>query len=227
MIGTRTTVVAMWRLAALLIACQIQLGSPVAFGAAESEASKEPKKEQASEWPDQAPDQFKVKFECSNGDFVMEVHKDWAPIGVQHFYDLVKAGFYDGARFFRVLPGFVVQFGISGDPQMTAKWGKETIKDEPVKEKNLPGTITYAKSGLPNSRTTQLFINLGDNRRLDADGFAPFAKVIEGMDVVQKFNAKYGEGASQAQGLIQERGNDYLDKQFPGLDYIKKATLMK
>jgi cyclophilin family peptidyl-prolyl cis-trans isomerase len=179
----------------------------------------------ASDWPEQAPDAFKVKFECSNGSFTVECHKDWAPLGVQHFYELIRAGFYTEARFFRVVPGFVVQFGLPGDPAMASKYCDKTIKDEPVKGTNAAGTLTYAKSSAPNSRSTQLFINLGNNARLDGMGFSPFAKVTEGMDVVAKINAEYRELPDQ--GMIRHMGNAYLQQAFPKLDYIKSATLVK
>lgn len=177
------------------------------------------------EWPDQAPDTFKIKFECSNGTFVMQCHKEWAPIGVEHFYKLVKLGFYDGARFFRVVPGFVVQFGLPADPALGAKYGEENLKDEPVKKTNAPGTVTYAKTGAPNSRSTQLFINLGNNARLDGMGFAPFAEITEGMDVVKAITSQYGESPDQM--MIRVQGNAYLESAFPKLDYIRKATLTK
>lgn len=169
-------------------------------------------------------DVFKVKFECTNGTFVMEVHRDWAPFGVRRFEELLKEGYYNGNRFFRVVPGFVIQFGISGDPATNVKWRERQIIDDPVKESNLKGYVTFAKSRALNSRTTQLFISLADNKKLDATGFAPFAKVIEGMDVVEKINAEYGENADQS--VIQEAGNDYLDKMFPRMDYIKSATII-
>lgn len=175
--------------------------------------------------PETVPDTFKVRFECSNGNFVIECHKDWAPIGVEHFYNLLKVKYYDGARFFRVVPGFVVQFGLAGDPAMTAKYGNKNIKDDPVKQSNKKGMVTYAKTSLPNSRSTQLFINLADNTRLDDMGFAPFAKVIEGMDVVERINPKYGETPDQM--MIRMQGNEYLNKQFPDLDYIKRAYILK
>lgn len=168
---------------------------------------------------------YKVKFECSNGTFVVEVHKDWAPIGAARFEELVKSGFLNGDRFFRVVPNFVVQFGLSGDPQLNAKWRNQNLKDEPVKQSNLAGTVTFAKSSMPNSRTTQIFINLKDNKALDGMGFAPFGKVIEGMDVVRTINPQYGE--SPDQGMIQSAGNTYLEKHFPKLDYIKTATIVE
>lgn len=175
--------------------------------------------------PEKAPDVFKVRFECSNGNFTIECHKDWAPIGVEHFYELLKVKFYDSARFFRVVPGFVVQFGLAGDPQLNMKYGEKTIKDDPVKQSNLKGTVTYAKSSLPNSRSTQLFINLADNVRLDSMGFAPFARVIEGMEVVESINPKHGEAPDQR--MIRMQGNTYLNSMFPDLDYIKRAYFVK
>ena len=169
-----------------------------------------------------APDIFKVNLDTSKGTVVIEVHRDWAPIGADHFYQLIKAGYYDGARFFRVVPGFVVQFGLAADPAVTAKWKDMNLQDDPVKESNTPGMLTYATAG-PNTRTTQLFINLGNNQRLDGMGFAPFAKVISGMEAVQAINAGYGEAPQQP--LIEAQGNAYLQNQFPQLDYIKKATI--
>lgn len=184
------------------------------------ESSREIPKE---DWPETAPDVFKVKFECSNGTIIIECHKEWAPIGVEHFYGLVKAGFYDGARFFRVIPNFMAQFGLPADPALNAKLGAN-IKDDPVKKSNTPGMVTYAKTGMPNSRSTQLFINTGNNARLDADGFAPFAQVIEGLDVVRKINPEYSERPNQ--GMIRAQGNAYLEQMFPKLDYIKRAVLL-
>ncbi len=169
-----------------------------------------------------APDLYKVNLETSKGPVVIEVHREWAPIGADHFYELVKAGYYDGNRFFRVVPNFVVQFGISGDPAATAKWKDKVLQDDPVTQSNAAGTVTYATAG-PNTRTTQLFINLADNQRLDASGFAPFGKVVSGMDVVQKIYPGYAEAPQQPQ--IEAQGNAYLQSQFPMLDYIMKATI--
>ena len=176
------------------------------------------------EWPAEAPDTFRVQFECTNGTFVLECTKAWAPIGVQRFYDLVREGFYDGAAFFRVVPGFVVQFGLAADPKATAKWRVKQLKDDPVKESNKEASMCFATSG-PNSRTSQVFINLGDNARLDGMGFAPFGKIIAGMDVVRKITPKYGEQPNQ--GMITMEGAAYLKKNFPEMDGIKKATLIK
>jgi peptidyl-prolyl cis-trans isomerase A (cyclophilin A) len=155
---------------------------------------------------------IKVNLDTSKGAVVLEVHRDWAPIGRDHFISLVKAGYYDGNRFFRVVPGFVVQFGLNGDPAITARWRDMPLRDDPVTQNNTVGMVTYATSG-PNTRTTQLFINLADNQRLDSMRFAPFAKVISGMDVVQNLYTGYCERPDQ--GLIEAQGNAYLQSQFP------------
>jgi peptidyl-prolyl cis-trans isomerase A (cyclophilin A) len=187
------------------------------------ESSKQAEQKAPAEAPkDEAPATFKVRFTTIKGPIVVEVHKDWAPIGAQHFYELVKAGYYNGARFFRIVPNFVVQFGIAANPAMTRKW-KDEIKDDPVMQTNKAGTLSYAKRGR-NTRTTQLFINLRSNQNLDADGFAPFAQVVEGMGVVERLYAGYGEQPEQDQ--IEERGNAYLEAKFPNLDYIKSATIL-
>ena len=179
---------------------------------------------------EQAPPVYKVKFDTSKGTFVVEVHRDWAPIGADRFYNLVKNGFYDDDRFFRVVQGFMVQFGINGNPQVSAQWENADIKDDPVKQSNKPGFITFATRG-PNSRTTQVFINYNDNGRLDAMGFAPFGQVTQGLEVVQALYGGYGEGAPRGAGpsqpKIQAEGNAYLTSQFPKLDYIRKATITK
>jgi peptidyl-prolyl cis-trans isomerase A (cyclophilin A) len=168
------------------------------------------------------PATFKVRFDTSKGPFVVEVHREWAPLGADHFYHLVKSGYYDGARFFRVVPNFVVQFGLAADPAVTAKWN-HPIKDDPVKQSNHAGYLVYATAG-PNTRTTQLFINLHDNAPLDSQGFAPFGMVLdEGMKVVEQIYSGYGERPDQ--GAITARGNAYLTSKFPKMDYIKKATI--
>jgi peptidyl-prolyl cis-trans isomerase A (cyclophilin A) len=177
-----------------------------------------------------APAMYKVDFDTSAGMFVVEVHRDWAPNGADRFYNLVKNGFYDDVRFFRVISGFMVQFGIHGDPGVAAAWQPARIPDDKVKESNKRGYITFATAG-PNTRTTQVFINFGDNAGLDSQGFSPFGRVTKGMDVVDKIYSAYGEGAPQGrgpnQGRIQGEGNAYLMKDFPKLDYIKKATIEK
>ncbi len=178
----------------------------------------------------QAPATFKAKFTTTKGDFVVEVTRSWSPLGADRFYNLVKYHFYDGGAFFRVLPGFVAQFGLSAKPEISRAWASATIKDDHVTQSNLEGYLTFATSG-PNSRTTQLFINLANNQSLDGMGFSPFGKVIEGMDVVQKFYSGYGEGAPSGrgpeQGRITNEGKAYLDKSFPLLDSIKTAVIVQ
>jgi len=177
-----------------------------------------------------APATYKASFETSKGTFVVDVHRDWAPNGADRFYNLVKNGFYDGVRFFRVLDGFMAQFGINGDPQVSAKWREARIPDDPVKQSNRRGFITYAMAG-PNTRTSQVFINYGDNSALDRQGFAPFGQVTSGMNVVDALHNGYGEGAPRGQGpdqgRVQMEGNAYLVKNFPRLDFVKKATITK
>ncbi len=174
---------------------------------------------------DQAPEIYKVLFETSKGNFTVEVHREWAPNGADRFHKLVETGFYDDCRFFRVLPDFMVQWGINGDPEVQKNWVKVNIKDDRVIKSNKRGFITYAKSSQRDSRTSQVFINYADNSRLDADGFAPFGQVVDGMDVVDAINAQYREQPDQS--LVQENGNAYLNKNFPKLDFIKKASIVK
>jgi len=173
---------------------------------------------------EQAPASYKVKFDTSKGPFVVEVHRDWAPKGADRFYNLAKNGFFDDTRFFRVVPDFMVQFGINGDPNIQKNWQNANITDDPVKQSNKRGYVTFATRG-PNTRTTQMFINFKDNAGLDRQGFAPFGEVVTGMDVVDKITSQYGEKPNQ--GSIQAEGNAYLNKDFPKLDYIKKATIEK
>ena len=176
---------------------------------------------------EKAPEKFSVKFETTKGDFVIDVTRAWSPNGADRFYNLAKNGFFDGVKFFRVVPNFVVQFGIHGDPALAKPWLEANIPDDEVKSSNKRGFITYAKSSRPNSRSTQLFINLKDNTRLDAMGFSPFGEVTKGMDVVDKLYQGYGEQITQLQGKIAEEGNAYLDKEWPKLDGIKKAMIVK
>lgn len=178
-----------------------------------------------------APDQFKASFDTSAGTFVVEVHRDWAPHGADRFYNLVKSGFFDDCRFFRVISGFMVQFGLNGDPAVSTEWREARIAVDPVKESNRRTYITYAMGGSPDSRTTQLFINFGDNRNLDGIGFAPFGRVVDGMGAVEDIYDGYGEGAPRgkgpSQGRIQAEGNAYLNEDFPKLDYINTATIVE
>ena len=178
---------------------------------------------------EKAPDAFKAQFETTKGKFTVEVTRSLSPNGADRFYNLVKSGYFKDVAFFRVIKGFMCQFGIHGDPAVSAKWRPANIQDDPVKGSNTRGTITFATAG-PNTRTTQFFINFGDNANLDGMGFSPFGKVTEGMDVVDKINGEYGEGAPRGrgpdQGRVQQEGNAYLKKDFPNLDYIKSATIL-
>lgn len=177
-----------------------------------------------------APDVFQALFETSKGDFTVEVVREWAPNGADRFYNLVRNGFYDGVRFFRVLDGFVAQFGISGDPAVSTVWRERAMADDAVAGTNARGTVTYAMAG-PNTRTTQVFINYRDNSQLDDMGFAPFGRVVSGMEVVDALHAAYGEGAPRGSGpnqaRIQAEGNAYLESEFPDLDFVQRATIVE
>jgi len=177
-----------------------------------------------------APDTFQVKFDTSKGEFIVEVTRAWAPKGADRFYNLVKNGFYDNCKFFRVIDGFMVQFGINGNPKISAVLRAAPIKDDTVKQSNTRGYVTFAMAG-PNTRTTQLFVNFGNNATLDGQNFPPFGKVVEGMKVVDSIYSKYGEGAPRGagpdQGRVQMEGNAYLEKSFPNLDYIKTASIVQ
>ena len=203
---------------ALCAACQKE---PAPGTGPDSSAGKGPAPEAAKP--------VKVKFETSCGDFVIEVRPEWSPLGAKRFLELVKNGFYDDARFFRVVPGFVVQFGMNGDPTTNSHWMTANIRDEPVKASNRKKTICFAKTDLPNTRTTQVFLNLADNNAsgrtdLDRMGFAAFGEIVSGWEAVEKINSEYGQKPDQS--LIASEGNAYLDARFPGLDYIKKATIL-
>ena len=178
---------------------------------------------------EKAPATFKADFDTSKGKFTITVTRAWAPLGADRLYNLVKAGFYDDVRFFRVIDGFMAQFGIHGTPSVQAIWRRAPLKDDPVKQSNRRGYVTFATAG-PNTRTTQLFINYRDNANLDSMGFAPFGEVTAGMSVVDQLYNGYGEGAPRGrgpdQGRLQAEGNTYLNKSFPRLDYIKTATIV-
>lgn len=178
---------------------------------------------------EQAPEKFQVQFDTTKGVIVLDVTRAWAPNGADRFYNLVKNGFFTDIAFFRVIDGFMAQFGIHGDPQVSAMWRDANIQDDPVKVSNTKGMVSFATAG-PNTRTTQLFINYGDNSFLDGQGFSPFAKVSQGMDVVNSIYKGYGEGAPSGmgpnQGSIQMKGNEYLHKYFSKLDYIKSAKIL-
>lgn len=175
-----------------------------------------------------APDSFDVRFETTKGEFVIRARREWAPHGVDRFHRLVEEEFYDDTRFFRVIDGFVAQFGLSGDPEENAEWRRRTIPDDEVVTNNDRGTVTFAMAG-PDTRTTQLFVNLVDNRRLDTMGFAPIGEVVEGMDVIESLHSGYGEGAPRGRGPDQSRihaeGNAYLDREYPELDAVRRARI--
>jgi peptidyl-prolyl cis-trans isomerase A (cyclophilin A) len=179
---------------------------------------------------EKAPDRFLVRFETTKGPFVVEVTRAWAPRGADRFYNLVKAGYYDEVAFFRVISDFMVQFGIHGDPRVSAVWREARIPDDPVTQSNTRGMVTYATAG-PDTRTTQMFINFKDNSFLDSQGFAPFGRVVEGMSVVDSLYAGYGEGGPRGggpdQGRAQAEGNAYIRGSFPKLDFVKTARLAK
>ena len=176
-----------------------------------------------------APDVFRARLETSKGDFVVEVTRAWSPVGADRFYNLVSHGYLDGVRFFRVIAGFMVQFGINGDPALAALLSEDNILDDPVIESNTRGRVTFAKTGQPNSRSTQIFINLVPNTNLDALGFSPFGEIVEGMEVVDQLYSGYGEGAPGGtgpnQGRTQTEGNAYLNAEFPNLDYVERASI--
>jgi homoserine O-acetyltransferase/O-succinyltransferase len=182
-------------------------------------------------WRTKAPESFQARFETSKGDFVVEVRRGWAPLGADRFYNLVLHRFYDNQRFTRVVAGYITQFGIHGDPKITAIWKNQTIPDDPVLQSNKRGFIAYAMTA-PNTRSTQVYINLADNSRLDSQGFAPFGFVKEGMDTVDKIYSGYGENAGGGmragrQGPLETGGNAYLDREFPGLDSILRVRIIR
>ena len=191
------------------------------------EPPREPQREPATAAPPvalQAPDSFLVALTTGRGPVTLVVHRSWAPQGADRFYALVHSGFFDGARFFRVVPGFVVQFGLPADPQLGRAWSSQVIPDDPVRQPNRRGTVAFASAGA-NTRTTQLFINLADNLRLDAHGFAPIGRVVEGMRTVDGLYGQYGERPSQ--DSIRLRGEAYLARAYPELDQIRSATIVR
>jgi peptidyl-prolyl cis-trans isomerase A (cyclophilin A) len=196
-------------------------------GCSSSDESKKVEVPKAAAKVEKTPDVFHAVFDTSKGQVVVEVHRDWAPIGVDHFFNLIQTGFYDGVRFFRVTHSYV-QFGINGNSKSNALWSTAYLPDDPVKQSNVKGTLTFAHLGA-NNRTTQLFFNMKNNKDLDKQGFAPIGKVITGMDVVESLYSAYGDMAPRGQGpdpsKIEVQGNAYLDAKFPRLDYIKKATI--
>lgn len=180
---------------------------------------------------DPAPSTFKVRFETSKGPIVIQFTREWSPNGVDRVYQLVQANYYDDVRFFRVLPGFIVQFGMHGDPATNSRYVAQPVRDDPVKQTNKRGMVTFAKSMMPDSRTTQLFINVADNGPMldppSQQGFAPIGEVIEGMSVVDRLYSEYGEAASQRQPEIAAGGNAFLNREFPKLDFVRTARIVK
>lgn len=176
-----------------------------------------------------SPDRYRVRFRTSCGAFTVEVHREWAPRGADRFYELATSGFFEQVRFFRVIEGFMAQFGISGSPAVSARWREAPIEDDPVVASNTRGRVSFASAG-PNTRTTQLFINFGDNAALDAHGFAPVGEVVDGMEIVDRIHSGYGEGAPRGSGPSQPRihneGNAYLMSEFPDLDYIEGVEVI-
>jgi cyclophilin family peptidyl-prolyl cis-trans isomerase len=182
-------------------------------------------------WKRHSPDGYRVRLETTKGRFIIEVHRVWAPLGADRFYNLVTQGFFDDSRIFRVRAGYITQFGIAGDAGIASIWRNQAIPDDPVKQSNLRGIVAFAMTG-PDTRTTQIYINLVDNTRLDNEGFAPFGKVVEGMEIVDQFYSGYGEEAGGGmrrgkQGPIFEEGNKYLDQNYPRLDRLIRATIVR
>ena len=177
-----------------------------------------------------APEKFQAKFATTKGDIVVEVTRAWSPNGADRFYNMVDVGYFDDIAIFRAVPNFMFQFGVHGDPNISKHWKNATIKDDPPGQaSNLPGYLTFAKTGAPNSRSAQMFINLGNNSFLDQQGFTPFGKVVQGLDIVAKINTEYGENKPQdnVQGRLVQEGNDWLLEKFPRLDLIKSVELIE
>jgi peptidyl-prolyl cis-trans isomerase A (cyclophilin A) len=207
----------------------ILIGSVMA-GASPAPAAPNPRLMHPAELKEKAPESYRARFATSKGDFVVEVTRAWAPQGADRFYNLVNNGYFNDCRFFRVIQGFMVQFGINGDPAINSVWREARMPDDPAQQSNKRGFVTFATAG-PNTRTTQVFINYADrNARLDDQGFVPFGRVVEGMEVVDKLFGGYGEGVPQGHGPDQARtqkeGNAYLTKVFPKLDHIMTATIV-
>ncbi|MBP1623640.1 MAG: cyclophilin type peptidyl-prolyl cis-trans isomerase [Acidobacteria bacterium] len=212
------------RLKALALMTMVVMVVAAAAGSAAAQVNMEKLLNPAS-LNEKAPEKYKVKFDTPKGEFIVEVTRDWAPNGADRFYNLVKNGFYDDCKFFRNIEGFMVQFGINGNPKVSAGMMTARIKDDPVKQSNRRGYITFAMAG-PDTRTSQVFINYGDNSRLDSQNFAPFGKVTKGMSVVESLYNQYGGKPSDSQAQIQTQGNAFLEKEFPKLDFVKTATIV-
>jgi peptidyl-prolyl cis-trans isomerase A (cyclophilin A) len=212
-----------------LICCTLLLAG-TAFAEETSTAKPNPALLDPGLATEKAPDVYRVKMETTAGEFIIEVHREWAPLGADRFYNLVKIGYFDDVAFFRVIAGFMAQAGFHGNPAVSKVWLNSLIKDDPVKQSNYPGTVTFAMRG-PNTRSAQIFVNYGDNSYLDESGFAPFGKVVEGFESVKELYSGYGEGEPNGkgpgQGKLYGRGNDYLKAEFPELDYITRASIVE
>jgi len=184
------------------------------------EALKDP-----SQFTEEAPAAYRARFDTSKGEFLIEVRREWAPLAADRFYNLVKSGFYNDARFFRVVEDFMVQFGLNGDPAVQAPWSRARLRDEPVTQSNTRGLVSFAKESLPNTRNTMVFINFVDNSFLDERGFPPFGQVVSGMEVVDSLYSGYGDDRGPDQLRILRQGNAYLQESFPELDYIRTAVV--
>lgn len=199
--------------------------TPATEAAADAKGSH-PAMKDPSKAVEKAPETFTAVFDTTKGEFEITVTRKWSPLGADRFYNLVKIGYFEDVAFFRAVSGFMVQFGIHGDPAVNAVWKDANIKDDgKAMVSNAPGKVTFAKTGAPNSRSVQFFINYGDNGFLDNQGFTPFGEISKGMEVVNSLYQGYGEAPSSAQGLIQDQGNKFLKQKFPELDYIKSAQL--
>lgn len=217
-----------------ILACVLALAGVLACGGDSREEAAEPPPAdpllQPRSFNETAPDEYRVRLETTRGDITIRVHREWAPLAADRFYNLVKAGFYDGMAFHRVLDDFVAEWGIHGDPWVNAAWRQAEMTDEPVRQSNTRGRVTFSKNR-PNSRTVQVFINLKDNSSLDDDGFSPFGEVVEGMEVVESLYSEYGDGPPRGDGVYQAmaiaRGDEYLEAEFPLLDRIQRAVLVE
>lgn len=206
-----------------VVVAAVALSLPAAAAAQDDE--RRARLRNPSQLTDTAPDVYRARFETSKGEFVIEVHRAWAPRAADRFYNLVKYGFYDDARFFRVLDGFMAQFGLNGDPAIQRAWRSAQFPDEPTTQSNLRGYVTFARSGAPHSRDTQVFISYTDNSHLDPQGFAPFGQVVSGMEVVDELYSGYGrQNVPDQQRLIRD-GNAYLEREYPLLDYVRTAVI--
>jgi len=203
-----------------VIAVAILFATTLLAGQSNLEKLKDP-----TQLIERAPDLFQARFETSQGTFVIAVEREWAPLAADRFYNLVKNGFYNDARFFRVLDGFMAQFGLHADPTIQSAWRSANLKDEPVKKSNTRGFVSFTRESSPNSRYTMIFVNYKDNSYLDADGFAPFGQVVSGMEVLDRLYSGYGRQNLPDQRRILTEGNAYLLAEYPKLDFVKTATI--